>query len=288
MKNTRNIFAAAVVVVTLIGAGFLLSRSAVSPGPCSVISEAPLPEIPEASGLAVSRRHAGIIWSHNDSGNVAVLFALDRSGAVRGRVRVPIDARDWEDVSAAPCPSGDCLYIADIGDNSGVRRSIRVYRVPEPALDDAQAAALEMFDLVYPDGPHNAEALFMADGYAFVVPRQTETALYRSAEPLHRPGEIRLQHIGQLSLVGVSDAEASPDGGSVVVRTSDDVAFYRTADLKRGGMVAPFLQLSIAALREPQGEGVALDANGVLYLASEGGRWGPAGRLIALRCRVQP
>ena len=60
-----------------------------------------LPEIPEASGLAVSRRDPGLLWSHNDSGSAAVLFALDTAGTMRGRVRVPVKTRDWEDVSAA-------------------------------------------------------------------------------------------------------------------------------------------------------------------------------------------
>src|SRR4026208_1961452 len=87
-------------------------------GPCVVAHDpAMLSEIPETSGLAVSRREANLLWTHNDSGNAAVLFALDKPGAVRGRVTLPIRTRDWEDVSSASCPSGPCLYIADIGDN---------------------------------------------------------------------------------------------------------------------------------------------------------------------------
>src|SRR6185503_14866394 len=99
-----------------------------------------MPEIPETSGLAVSRRNPGLLWSHNDSGSAAVLFALDTAGAVRGRVRVPVRTRDWEDVSAARCPSGDCLYVADIGDNKGARRTVQIYRVPEPAVGDSETA----------------------------------------------------------------------------------------------------------------------------------------------------
>src|SRR5688572_28073048 len=36
----------------------------------------PLRELPEASGVAVSRRSPGMLWAHNDSGE-AVVFALD-------------------------------------------------------------------------------------------------------------------------------------------------------------------------------------------------------------------
>ena len=99
-----------------------------------------LPELPEASGLAISRRTTGLLWSHNDSGNATVLFALDTSGKVRGRIRLPVLTRDWEDVSAANCTTGSCLYIADIGDNGLARRDISIYRVPEPQPGDAETA----------------------------------------------------------------------------------------------------------------------------------------------------
>jgi hypothetical protein len=41
-----------------------------------------MPTKAEASGLALSRRTPGIIWSHNDSGHDAVLYALGSNGAL--------------------------------------------------------------------------------------------------------------------------------------------------------------------------------------------------------------
>ena len=46
---------------------------------------AAIPELTEASGIAISRRTPGRLWSHNDSSG-AVLIALDTKGAVTGRV----------------------------------------------------------------------------------------------------------------------------------------------------------------------------------------------------------
>ena len=95
-----------------------------------------------------------------------------------------------------------------------------------------------------------------------------------------------LERIGQLGLEEevVTDAEASPDEALVVVRTSEAVIIYRTADVIRGGTVPYRLRIPIGGLREPQGEGVALDTNGMLYLVSEGRPWNRAGRFISLRC----
>ena len=258
-----------------------------SAGPCVVAHRtANLSEIPEASGLAISRRHPGIVWSHNDSGNTAVLFALDRSGALRGRVRLPIRTRDWEDISAARCPSGHCLYIADIGDNRLARRRIQIYRVQEPAPGDAETAPPEVFTASYADGPHNAEALFVIGQDVFVVTRDRVGALYRATRPRPDSVELTLERFGQFGLAPVTDAETSPDEASVVIRTPKVVVIYRTADILRGGTIPSALHIPIDGLKELQGEGVALDADGMLYLASEGRPWNRAGRFISLRCAL--
>jgi hypothetical protein len=44
--------------------------------------------------------------------------------------------------------------------------------------------------------------------------------------------------------------------------------------------------VALGGLGEPQGEGVAVDASGTLYLASEGRPWNRGGSLISLQCAV--
>jgi hypothetical protein len=255
-------------------------------GPCAVVNgPATLPGIQEASGLAISRRHPGVIWSHNDSGNDAVLFALDAKGAIVGRVRVPVGARDWEDVSAARCPSGPCLYVADIGDNSVSRRRIQIYRVPEPAPSDAETARPEVLAATYVDGSHNAEAMFVIGAELFVVTKDRTGAVYRSTASSPGGGDLTFRRIGQLGLEMVTDAEASPDEKSVAVRTEREVVLYRAADLV-DGHVNPYARIPLGDLKEPQGEGVALDDTGTLYLASEGRGWGRPGSFLSLRCTL--
>jgi hypothetical protein len=163
-------------------------------GPCvRVGGPVMLPEVPESSGLAVSRRDSQLLWSHNDSGNESILFASGADGTIRGSVRLPIRTIDWEDISASSCPPNDCLYIADIGDNRLRRQRVQIYRVPEPAPSDAQTATPEMFNATYPDGPHNAEAMFVVGADLFIVTRDRIGSIYRStldagtAEKVGRP-----------------------------------------------------------------------------------------------------
>src|SRR5262245_2973703 len=278
-----GVAAACVIGAVMIVA--LVMAPADTAGPCTVLSgPTMLPEIPEASGLAISRRTPGLIWSHNDSGNAEILFALDAAGNLRGRVHVPARTRDWEDVSAAPCGFGACLYIADIGDNRLTRRRVRIYRVPEPAPTDANTATPEVFDATYVDGPHNAEAMFVIGENVFIITRDRVGGLYRSnsASPASTRA-LTFQRIGQLGLEAVTDAEASPDQSRVVVRTSREALVYRSRELT-GGQARPSLRIPIAGLREPQGEGVALDDDSTLYVASEGGPLNRAGRFFRLRC----
>jgi hypothetical protein len=240
-----------------------------------------LPALPEASGAGLSRRTPGLIWSLNDSGE-AVVHAIDATGAARGRVLIPNAAvDDWEDISVAPCAGGSCLYIADIGDNNRARRGITVFRVPEPQPQDAQSAPAEVFTARYPDGAHDAEALFVAGGDLFILTKDRTAALYRFPKPLQAGATVTLERVGELPLRGVTDAETSADGAWVAVRTNDELAFYRTPELSRGKSSA--ITTSLRPLKEPQGEGVAVDASGTVYLTGEGQR---AGSLNTLRCTL--
>ena len=79
----------------------------------------------ESSGLAVSNFHEDILWSINDSGSDAELFALTVSGEHVGRW--PIDLpkpSDWEAMDSFHWRGKNYLLIADIGDNFAMRGSV--------------------------------------------------------------------------------------------------------------------------------------------------------------------
>ena len=85
--------------------------------------------------MTASRRQPGILWTLNDSGHDAWIFAVDTLGRTQGAFQVEGGRNlDWEAISLGPCGRRDCLYIADTGDNAQDRRSATIYRVPEPAL----------------------------------------------------------------------------------------------------------------------------------------------------------
>jgi hypothetical protein len=242
--------------------------------------------VSEASGIALSRRTPGIIWAHNDSG-APVVFAFDTSGNTRGRVQVTgASVDDWEDLAVGPCAQGSCLFIADIGDNNRGRRQVTIYRVPEPRPDDKATAPAEAFHATYPDGPRDAEALFLASGaQLFLISKAAArtTALYRLGLPAAGRVE-KLELAAKLPLDRVTGAGASPDGDLVAVRTNRELFLYRRQELAGGSNAQP-RRFDLTALREPQGEGVAVGADGLIYLAGEDGNAG--GTLATIRCTLR-
>jgi len=76
--------------------------------------------ISEASGMAASRKNAGVFWVHNDSGDIGRVFAINGKGEVLGVYELAgVLARDFEDIAVGPGPepNENYLYVGDTGDN---------------------------------------------------------------------------------------------------------------------------------------------------------------------------
>ena len=88
--------------------------------------------ITELSGLAASRKYPGLLWGHNDSGDLARIFAINERGETVATVNFDgLEARDWEDITFA----GGWIYVGEIGDNFAVNENIVIYRLREPQLN---------------------------------------------------------------------------------------------------------------------------------------------------------
>jgi hypothetical protein len=253
--------------------------------------------VPEASGLAIGRRASGHLWTHNDSGN-PVVFAIDPTGRVAGRVRITgASVEDWEALAAGPCDEGSCLYIADIGDNDANRSRVTVYRLPEPSLADGSASVKAVFHLAYPDGAHDAETLLIApDGSLFIVTKGDTgpVALYRAPRDLRPGGTTQLERVGQPQTGAeaprnfrITDGAMSADGQWVALRTNDSLVFYRASDFLKGTW-REAKRVDLGPLGEPQGEGIALGDGQAVYLAGEGGGKGRPGTFVRFACTPRP
>lgn len=250
--------------------------------------------VTEASGVAISRRTPGILWSHGDSHiGEPYLFAFDAQGAVKGRIRlVGMRVTDWEDIDVGPCGSRTCIFVADIGDNRASRRSITIHRFPEPLPTEQSVRGHETFHATLPDGPNDAESIFVSNsGEMFMVTKgETGPVILYSFGLNPKVGAVTLLQKRAVFRAGrvpradwVTGASGSPDGKWVALRTHHTVLFYDALRLMKGDASSP-LWFDASPLREPQGEGVALGAAGALFLAGEAGRSGAPGTLSSGVC----
>ncbi|MEX0707669.1 MAG: hypothetical protein WD078_06855 [Woeseia sp.] len=250
------------------------------------------PEVRESSGLAVSLLSPGTFWTHNDRGNGPELFAVDGSGRLLQRVIVAAVATDWEDIETGPCEEGNCIYIGDIGDNDAERSVITIYRLQEPQADDTRIDAVVALHARYPDGPRDAESLFVrpnGDLYVITKGRREEIALYRYPAPQRPDVIVQLERVRVLfpepddSDDRVTAATSTRDGRRIAVRTLRSLYFFMADDLMAGKALRPEM-ISLAALKEPQGEGLAIADGETVWLASEADGRDEPPMLNRLRC----
>lgn len=248
------------------------------------------PAIAELSGLAASRRHPDVLYTHNDSGDRARFFAIGTDATSRGEFQVlGAKAVDWEDIAVAPCAAAgadSCVYLADIGDNAVARAEVVIYRVPEPDLAAGDVTAVA-FPVRYPDGPHNAETL-VADAtgelYIFTKEKKGPSHVFSLGKLAATPGATPIVATKIGTFVPPSDGSPLVTGGDLfpdatcprlVLRTYSDVLFFQAAAPPAGE--SPLLALlgagytKLPPVVEGQGEAVAFAPDGrTIYAASEG------------------
>jgi hypothetical protein len=210
--------------------------------------------IREPSGLTASTARPGVMWTHGDSGAANWLFAIDRRGRLLARVRVRGSHNvDWEDLTH---DDEGRLWIGDIGNNDSVRRDLRVYRVPEPSLDEAVGTVRVERTVGYhfPDqhefgdqrADFDAEALFWWQDQLWLLTKHRNddfTRLYRFPA---LSGEVALEQVASFdlgaSLEGphqrrsgqVTAAEVAPDGRHWAMLSYDAVFVFATPSSGKG------------------------------------------------------
>jgi hypothetical protein len=258
-------------------------------------------DLTEASGIAVSLDHPGVLWTHADSRSV--LFAADFEGNVLARYRIRPRVVDWEDLALAPCPGGgSCLYLADLGDNYEERTSLQILRLPEPdptsvdPLGDRETVSTtlqaDVFPVRLPDGPRDIEALLVLPGeriLAVTKGRNAAVTVYRYPGEL-RPDTVTLEEVQRLSSGPrilprqVTGGAVSPERAIAVLRTYESLRFYQV----QADTLIPLDDglVNLRPIGEAQGEGVGLGLGGSVFLSSEAGPMGGFGSVVGLRCRL--
>lgn len=214
------------------------------------------PAIVESSGLVV---RDGLFVTVNDSGDGGRIFTVDASGATVGTTTWADEPTDTE----ALAPAGDGhVWVGDIGDNPGVRDSVEVLRVPFGAGDRTVEPAA--YELVYPDGAHDAETLLAhpRSGRLYVVTKDIfGSTMYAAPTELSPEGPNELEAVVD-TMAFATDGSFFPDGRSYVLRDYGNATVYSFPGHERLS--------SFRLPAQPQGEGIAVAEDGSVHISTEG------------------
>lgn len=113
----------------------------------------------ELSGIDGSDR-GEVLWAVNDSGNPPTLFALAHDGSSWGQILIEgATNRDWEDLAWFALDGRGYLLVADVGDNTGMQGTYRLYVIPEPSVSASKVKVAWTVTFRYPDGARDCEAV---------------------------------------------------------------------------------------------------------------------------------
>lgn len=128
----------------------------------NVVERYDLPKIlEETSGLAIRN---DTLWTLNDSGNEATLYAISSTGALVDSRQTTRANIDWEDMTTA---SGN-LIVADIGNNFGTRKNLYLLEID---LNNGGATTLDSIPFHYPEQEnfgYQQATPFDAEGVIFI------------------------------------------------------------------------------------------------------------------------
>lgn len=241
-------------------------------------------ELNEVSGIAASRKNAGVLWVHNDSGDKARIFAITSEGTLLGTYNlVGVDARDWEDIAIGPGPErGESyIYIGDIGDNNAARPMVFIYRVREPSVCTSQRSLqadienVERIALKYEDGPRDAEVVMVdpRNGDLYIVSkRASRSKVYRVRSwELVNGATVTMRSVAQLPWGWATGGDISPAGNEIIIRGYANAAVWKRPDSGELWRAFEGTQYNVPIEKEPQGEAICFDAAGKgYYTTSEG------------------
>ncbi len=245
------------------------------PSPLAPLGKLDVKLVPEASGIVKSRRHAGVFWVHNDSGNPPALFAIHADGRIIHEFRLDVPNIDWEDIAI---DDHGHLFIGDIGNNLGALPARAIYRIDEPNPVDPpkeplKATAVSRYALPR-DNRFDAESLDFDQGNAIVIAKYRDgreaeifSVAFNPPAPLFKPAEPR--SLGRLTgfTEPATGSDLNTDRTHLAVCSPAVTRIYRREDVKKHEWKL------ISEVRYPAAhvEGICWDGRDLILVAEGGG-----------------
>jgi len=264
------------------------------------------PPVDEMSGIVKSRMFENLWWVHNDHGNAARVFGINREGEVvmppwqsgdyfvgepesdqspwpGVRLGVAINI-DWEDIAL----KDGRLYIGDVGNNGNARRDLGIYIVREPnARATDETRTFKHIPIAYPDQAHfpaspawryDCEAIFFIDGKLHLLTkhrRDQQINGLTTGTKLYRLETMKSERVNTLTRVDThrtipppTAGALSPNGQTLAVLTTHDLWLFPRPDEHKQWLSGPARRIRLPG-RIKAAEGVCWDNDHTLRINTE-------------------
>ncbi len=262
--------------------------------------------IAELSGIVKSKRYADVYWAHNDSGDSARLFALNRKGRIlfpaylasyyygekpqSGKQLWPgiqvhqASNIDWEDIAV----DENFIYISDMGNNGNARRDQGIYVLFEPnPLATPQTRILKFLPVRFPDQTeypakawhYDSEGLFVFQGKLYILSKHRKTGkisdfipgvdLYRlDTDFIDQPNDL-VKVDSNPTMLAATGADLSPDGKKLAVLSYSALWVFEKPATGDQWLSQPAHKLKLNRAVTGQAEAVCWDGDNTLLIGNE-------------------
>ncbi|MBE9585244.1 hypothetical protein IM792_12355 [Mucilaginibacter sp. JRF] len=249
----------------------------------------------ETSGITASAINKNTYYVHNDSGDTSRFFGINAQGKILSFVYYNWQhnhsrgGHDCEDISTGPGPvkGASYIYIADIGDNYSGRPFVSIYRIkdkPEFSTQRKVHAKATALNMIYPDGPKDAEAMMVdpVDRLIYIVSKRRDSVgVYTTPLDFKANDTVKLTKRCKLFFPGIKPlkwitaADISKDGQQVLVKNYQKVFYWKR---KPGEAIWQTLQrapIDLPYQQEKLGEAIGFTSDGRNYLTTSEGLYVP-------------
>jgi hypothetical protein len=185
------------------------------------------------AGLAASRT-PGYLWAHN-SGAINRIFLLETGSRAVADFTLTRTLTDAQDIAIGSAPDGRSLiYLADIG---GMRSSVVIAEFAEPSLAPEPSGVLPAptqtyYNINYPDGPHDARALFidpLTRDLFVVTYEETLSRFYRISQAALASAGV-MEFVGSTLYSPITAADMTHDGSMLFLRDTFSAVMWPRQD----------------------------------------------------------
>ena len=238
-------------------------------------------EVHESSGLFF---HNGRLWTHNDSGDKPILYALDTATfeVVQRVTLANAKNKDWEDV----CTDGETVFVGDFGNNKGSRKKLRIYTFPLSALPDEGDATVQVDTIVFRFADQtnfekrkqahdfDCEAIFVTEDHLYMLSKGWETSTTRLYRLSKTPGNQVAEVVNGFDSQGlITGADYDRETGVLAivgyVKTIWMPFMYLIFDFDEAGERLSHRRFEMPQLAGAQTEGICFFDEGRCYVSAE-------------------